>query len=126
MNAEITAIYAALSALLILGLAYRVVRFRRSLKIGYGDQENEVLAVAIRAHANMVEYTPITLLLLLLAEINGASGSLVHAAGLIFVVSRLAHAWGFTTANGGYSVYRFYGTLANWILLVALSAYHLL
>lgn len=125
MNVQITAIYTALTALLMLVLAYRVVRFRRSMKVGVGDKGDRAFSVAIRAHANLVEYAPMTLLLLLLAELNAAPALFVHACGGAFVLLRLAHAWGFTQSVGGASPFRFVGILGNWILIVLLSLYHL-
>ncbi len=125
MNAEITTIYTALSGLLILALAYRVVVFRRRLKVGVGDKGDKAFSVAIRAHANMIEYAPISLMLIFLAEINGAAGLFVHLCGGSFVLLRLAHAYGFTQAVGGYSPFRFVGILGNWILIALLCFYHL-
>lgn len=126
MNIEITSTYAALSALLMLFLAYRVVTFRRAQKVGIGDKGDLPFTVAIRAHANMVEYAPITLLLLLLAELGGAPALFVHGCGGAFLLSRVAHAWGYTQALGGYSPFRFWGILINWVVLAVLSVYLLL
>jgi uncharacterized membrane protein YecN with MAPEG domain len=69
--------------------------------------------------ANFVEYTPITLTLLILAELQGASILLLHAAGLLLVVGRALHAVGLRQ-SAGRTFGRFYGTLATWFALVVL------
>ena len=60
MTATITAYYAGLLALLIIALAYRVASYRRGNKIGIGDNGDPVLQVRVRAHANAIEYVPIS------------------------------------------------------------------
>jgi len=125
MNFEITAIYTSISAFLILVLAYRVTTFRRDLKVGVGDKGDLGFSVAIRAHANLVEYAPITLLLILIAESLNVGDLLLHFCGTVFILSRIAHAWGYTKSLGGYSPFRLYGILGNWLVIVVLSACNL-
>ncbi|MDX1569569.1 MAG: MAPEG family protein [Xanthomonadales bacterium] len=111
----VTGIYAGLLAILIIGLAGRVVGLRRSRRVGFGDGEDRALAQAIRVHANAIENVPLALLLLLLLELNGAAPLLLHVLGSSLVVSRLLHAWGLTQTRGT-SFGRFYGTLVSWLV----------
>jgi len=115
----ITALYASICALILLYLAYDVVRFRQSQKKGLGHDTKELL-VAGRNHANAAEYMPITLLLLALAEVNGAATLILHALGLSFVIARFGHAYGFKKGLGKVHMGRFYGTLFTWISIFAL------
>lgn len=117
----VTALYGALLALLVLVLAGRVAWFRKTHKLGIGGQDNLELQVLVRAHANAVENIPIALLLLLCAELNGVAAVYLHGAGVALVLSRIAHAHGFVKTKGRYSVGRFYGTVANWLLVVMLA-----
>jgi uncharacterized protein len=117
---NITALYAGLLGLLLLFLAYRVVRLRRGEKIGMGDGGNKQLALAIRVHANFIEYTLPALFLILLLELNGFSPKKIHALGIALVCARLLHAIGLSQ-SGGYSLGRFWGTLLSWIV-IALAA----
>ena len=55
-----------------------------------GDH-NRSLERAIRDHGNFAEYTPIMLVLMLIAEQSGASATLLHIFGAMFFVGRLAH-----------------------------------
>jgi len=63
MSFERTAIYTSITAFLILFLVYRAVTFRLKLGAGLGDDDNSGFKIAIRGHANIIEYVPTTLLL---------------------------------------------------------------
>ena len=71
---QITGIYAALGALLLVFLAARVMRRRTQARIGIGDGGDHELLKRIRVHANAVEYLPISLILLLLVELPARPG----------------------------------------------------
>ena len=90
----ITSLYASLSALLIVRLSLSVIKLRRKNRISVGDGGNEELQLAIRTHANAVEYIPITLLLLLTLELNGAPKILIHLLGATLIIGRIIHAMG--------------------------------
>ncbi|MBS1199502.1 MAG: yecN [Proteobacteria bacterium] len=120
MSAPITAIYAALCGLLLLGLAALVVRARRKYRTSLGVGTEPGMERAVRVHANFVEYVPLALLLLLLAEINGARGVIVHACGILLLVSRGLHAYGLSGTSGR-SFGRFWGTAGTWTVLLALA-----
>ena len=60
-----------------------------------GDDKRS-LERAIRGHGNFAEYTPIMLVLMLIAEQSSASATLLHSCGAMFLVGRLAH--GFVSA----------------------------
>lgn len=117
----ITGLYGALLALLVLVLAARVALYRKNHKVGIGGHDNPDLQVLVRAHANAIENIPIALLLLLFAELNGVAAVYLHVAGSVLLLARIAHAHGFVKTRGKYSVGRFYGTVANWLLVVVLA-----
>lgn len=120
----ITAFYAAISAFFLLFLAYEVVKLRQSQKQGLGHNTKELM-VAGRNHGNAVEYIPYTMFLLGLAELNGAAPIVLHTLGLIFVLARFAHAFGFKKGQGLVHMGRFYGTLFTWISMLALGLVNL-
>ena len=125
MGAPITSIYAALCGSLMIALAVRVSMLRRRFRIGVGSAGQEALERAIRVHANFTEFVPLALILMLLAELGGVTGWLMHVFGITLVVSRLLHAWGLTR-SGGVSFGRLYGTLGTWALILALAVLLLL
>ncbi|HUO81602.1 MAG TPA: MAPEG family protein [Gammaproteobacteria bacterium] len=125
MGAHITSIYAALCGILMIALALRVTLARRRYRVGVGSGGEESLERAIRVHANFAEFVPLALILMLLAELGGVTGWLMHVFGITLVVSRLLHAWGLTR-SGGESFGRMYGTLGTWALILVLAVLILL
>ncbi len=91
---HITPFYAALLGLMLVALSVRVIGQRRRAKAALGDKGDKLLQRAIRAHANFVEYTPMALLLIALAEWQGGPGWLVHILAAALVIGRALHAWG--------------------------------
>jgi len=87
-----SAIYAALSALLIVWLSLAVISVRRRHRVSIGDGNNAELKVAMAAQLNAVEYIPITLLLLFAVESNGAPWQLIHVCGITLITGRIIHA----------------------------------
>ena len=124
MSAHITALYAGLTGLLFLGCVVQVVRQRVRAGVGIGDGGDERLLRAIRVHGNLAEYAPIVLLLLLVYELNGGRPWALHVLGGVFVLSRLAHAFGLS-ASSGRSPGRFAGTVGTWAVLLALALLNL-
>lgn len=120
MTATVTALYAGLSGLLLLALAARVVARRRGARIGIGTGDDRELERRVRAHGNAVEYLPLGLVLLLVAELAGLGAAWLHAAGVTLVASRVAHAFGLSRSVGT-SPGRFVGTLGTWLAILALS-----
>ncbi|MCC5867515.1 MAG: MAPEG family protein [Gammaproteobacteria bacterium] len=117
---NVTLLYAGLAVLVLLVLSWRVVRLRRSLRIGLGDGGNADLQRATRVHGNFLEYTPIALLLLALLEFSGLASVWLHAGGVALLVFRSLHAFGLSS-SAGTSFGRFAGTLGTWLLLAALA-----
>lgn len=91
----ITSLYAALAALFFVFLSFRVIRIRRSERIALGDGGNRALLRAMRLQGNFAEYAPMVLLLMALAEFQGASGWALHPIGLTLLAGRTVHSLGF-------------------------------
>lgn len=117
---RITGFYAALSALLVLWFAVRVMLQRRTSVIGIGDGGDRELITRIRVHANAVEYLPIALILLLIVELNQTDPLLVHVAGMALVVGRILHAAGLSRSSG-VSAGRALGTLLTLLVIAGMS-----
>ena len=70
----ITGTYASLLALLLVILSFRVIAFRGMPAFkwfAFGNDGEESLQRAIRGHGNLIEYAPIFLILMLVAEMGG-------------------------------------------------------
>ncbi|MCB2384301.1 MAPEG family protein [Shewanella sp. SR1] len=126
MSLMVTGLYASLTGLLIVALAYRVVKVRKSHKIGLGDGGNNALALANRVHVNLIENAPIVLILMLVAEAGGLPVFYLHCFGTVWIVARLLHAIGLTQGQGGYHFGRFWGVLLTWIVIISLALVNLL
>jgi uncharacterized membrane protein YecN with MAPEG domain len=90
----VTALYAALLALLFLLLSVRVIAQRREAHVEIGHGDNAQLLRRMRVHANFAEYVPLALLLMALAESLKAPSAILHLFGLTLLVARLIHAYG--------------------------------
>jgi uncharacterized membrane protein YecN with MAPEG domain len=100
----ISSIYAGLLALWIVWLSLNVIKLRRTKKIRLGDGGDPELQTAIRVQGNATEYVPLSLILLVLIELNQAHPALVHLGGLALLAGRVAHARGLLDDNLQYRV----------------------
>ena len=91
MTLPVTALYASLLGLFSLYLGIRITVMRARKQIILGDGGDDEIAVAIRIFGNFMEYVPLALILLALAEINGASSQMTHWLGGALVVGRVLH-----------------------------------
>ncbi|WP_010452155.1 MAPEG family protein [Vibrio rotiferianus] len=121
----ITALYASALALLLIWLAFQVIKQRRSNKIAYADGGVESLQIARSAQSNASEYIPITLILMALLEYNGASVLWIHFAGIAFVIGRVIHARGILAEDLKGRVTGMKLTFFTMIGLVALNLIYL-
>ena len=94
MPVPITALYAAIQAVISIVLGFGVGPMRGKLGISVGDGGNPDLLLAMRKHGNWTEHVPFALLLLALLELNGGGVILLHGLGAGLVVARIAHPLG--------------------------------
>lgn len=117
----IVGLYAALSAFFLIFLSFRVIGMRRQHRVSVGSGDNPHLERAIRVHANFVEYTPLTLILLAVAEMQGLPVWAVHLFGITLVAARLTHFVGFRSAEAP-GQFRVIGMVTTFGLLGVLGA----
>ena len=94
MPLPITALYLAIFAIFAAFLAFLAGRLRGAEKISIGDGGRTDLLLAMRRHANFVEYVPYFMIMLGALELNGSSPILLHSLGLGMIVARVNHAVG--------------------------------
>ncbi|MGH8690169.1 MAG: MAPEG family protein [Burkholderiales bacterium] len=112
----ITAIFAGLLALMLVAISVRVTVLRARKKIDLFDGGDPELGRALRVQGNFIEYVPMALALLGLAEWMGVPAWLAYALGIALVVGRVAHAGAlYTSTFPG----RAAGATITWIVLVA-------
>ena len=94
MLPTVVPVYAAIFALVFVGLSMRVANTRRVMQIGLGTGNNVTLERRIRVQGNFAEYVPFALILLTFIEMQGSARWLVHALCLTLLAARMAHAYG--------------------------------
>jgi uncharacterized protein len=117
----VTLTFAAALALINVWLGFRCSRVRISGKVLVGDGGHPLLETRMRAHANFTEYTPFVLILMALLEYGHASRGGLYAAGAIYVLGRIAHAFGMDLRRK--SALRAGGALSTWVVLIGLAAW---
>ena len=121
----ISAFYASILAGLMIWLSFQVIKQRRSAKVAYADGGVSALQVARSAHGNAVDYIPITLILLIVVEYNGASSWMIHALGILFFVGRIIHARAILAENLKGRVQGMKLTFLSMVLLMVLNMMYL-
>jgi uncharacterized protein len=117
---KITALYAALLAVLFLVLTVRTLSYRRTQKVEIGDGGDKELLRRVRVHGNFAEYVPIALILIGMAESLGLAATAVHGLGLLLLLGRAVHAYGLSQSPH-ILVMRVAGMLAT-LLAIAVAA----
>ncbi len=116
MTMQITPFYAAILALMFIGLSVRTLRLRRLLKIAIGDGGNQQMLRAMRVHANFAEYVPLSLLLIAMFEMGGGQFLLVHALCLCLLIGRIAHFYGVSQTSENF-LFRVFGMTMTFTAL---------
>ena len=119
MSLKITALYAVPLAVVGLALWFRVSAARAALKVSIGDAGHANLLERIRQHGNFIEWVPMVLLLMVLAESNGAGATWLHAAGALLLLGRLVHPFGLKADNASHPL-RIVGNSANLLATLVL------
>lgn len=98
MSLPLTTLSACALALLLVILSLRIIGVRRGEKVSLGSGGNKNLERRIRAQGNLVEYGPIGLILIGLAEMQGTNTFLLGITAAAFVMGRFLHGYalGFT------------------------------
>ena len=91
---QTTLCLAAAAVVINIWLAIRCGQTRAALKIGVGDGGNPQMIRRMRAQSNFIEQTPLTLLLFALVESAGKGGMWLAPVGAVFLLGRVAHAFG--------------------------------
>ncbi len=94
MLPTVVPLYAAIFAIVFVGLSMRVANTRRVMGVALGTGANAVLERRVRVQGNFAEYVPFALILLTFVEVKGSANWLVHVLCLALLAARLAHAYG--------------------------------
>lgn len=121
----VTTAAALANGTLFLVLTLAVVRMRRRDKVVLGDNGNRALAKRIRAQGNAAEQMPIALIMMALAEAQGAACLPLAALAGLFTLGRVSHG-AYFALDGLHWRFRLWGmtatSLAQIGLLLTLAA----
>ena len=94
MPLPITTFYAAVTIIMVVGLALRVIGYRRLQRIALGDGGRDELQKRIAAHSNLTENAPFFLIAFGLLEWHGLGAMWLHGAGVTWLFARTVHPLG--------------------------------
>jgi uncharacterized protein len=112
MSFVTTPLYALPLALIYLILWFRVSSIRSATGISFGDGGNLALLQRVRQHGNFVDWVPMVLILMILAEGMNAPAMYLHISGALLLVGRIAHPFGLKADNAGHPL-RYLGNGSN-------------
>lgn len=119
----ITALYAALNALLNVALAAQVVRLRLTEKVSLGHGDSKKLLQAARIHGNNSEYVPLALIMILICELCGGKSMPLHVFGGLLFTGRILHAMGIPRRPP--NPFRAGGVVLTLLVIIGASGYAL-
>lgn len=102
INSSVTPLYALQVAAIYLIFWFRVSSVRSATGVSFGDGGDTVILRSIRQHGNCVEWMTFVLILTIPAAGVGTPAVLLHIAGALLLVGRLAHPFGLAARNAGY------------------------
>lgn len=94
MPLPITSLYAAILALMLIALTYYVIKGRANTGVSILHGGDMALATRIRQHGNFVEFVPMALIVMALAELGGANATALNVAGILLVLARIVQPFG--------------------------------
>ncbi|PHM27733.1 MAPEG family protein [Xenorhabdus budapestensis] len=121
----ISSLYIVLGALLVIKLSFDVIKLRTQYRVTSGDGGFYELQTAIRIHGNAVEYIPISLLLLLIMEMNGAAVWMLHICGILLLAGRLLHYYGLHHREFRWRRMGMAATFMSMIIMIVANIYYL-
>ena len=113
----VTSLYAGLLGLIYIALSAYVILGRFKYQVSLGDNGNSEMLKRIRVHANFMEYVPLALILMILAEVEGSPELILHILGIVLVISRLIHPIG-TMRVVGSSLGRSGGMVLTFLVIL--------
>ena len=123
MILPITLTIAGAAAILNIWLGWRVGQKRLSQKVSIGDGGDPHVVCRMRAHSNFVEYTPFVLILIGLIEMAIGTELWLWAVGAVYLLARIAHAFGMDVQPPANSKLRGIGILVTMLTLLGLGLY---
>ncbi len=120
MSLSITTLYALPLIAIWFALWMGVTSSRPAFNASIGDAGQPALLLKIRRHGNFIEWVPFVLVLMILAEAQGAGSTWLHAAGVLLLIGRIAHPFGLKIDNANHPL-RYVGNGTNILATAVLG-----
>lgn len=91
MTFSVTVVFICFFAIAHVVATMFVGGYRARKRINFGDGDDRVLMLRMRAHGNLTENAPIALLAMAAAEYSGVSATMLWWVGGLFVLGRVLH-----------------------------------
>jgi uncharacterized protein len=117
MSFETTALYALPLGVIYLALWMGVAKVRAEKKVSIGDNGDMAILLPVRRHGNFVEWVPMVLIMMMLAEGLGAPAFYLHISGALLLLGRLLHPIGLKIDNAAHPL-RYIGNSASGLALI--------
>ena len=126
MTLVIAPLTAAALAILYIQLALGVIKIRKGSKVSLGTGNNDALQIAVRAHANLSEWAPIGLLLIVILEFNAAPFWITAPPAIALVAGRILHPKGLASNSEESLKTRTLGMQLTIYSIIALAALNII
>lgn len=126
MTLPVTALTAAILAIMVLATAIATVRQRFRSKVAFGTGEDEGLTRAARAHGNLTEHAPLAVIMIGLLEMVPVNHWALTGVAVAFLGARAAHIVGLHQVHeNGPPLLRSLGVIGTWLVYAVLIAWTL-
>lgn len=124
MTLPVTAMTAAILALLIIYLSIQVVRQRLRTGTAFGAGSDPQMDMVRGCHSNLIEYSPIALLMLALLELSSANHLALMSLAASFLFARFLHVFGMHQHLAGKTIrFRQLAILLTWLVIAILAVW---
>lgn len=122
MTLPVTALAAAICALMMIFLMFKVIGQRVATETSFGAGTDEKLQMVRGCHSNLMENAPIALILLALLEMTGAHHWTLTGLAALFLIARVLHIYGMYQHHGTGNVrFRQAGVIGTALSIVAMA-----
>ena len=122
MTLPVTALAAAICALLLIFMKFKVIGQRVRTETMFGASEDAKMKMVRGAHANLAENAPIALILMALLEMTSAHHWTLTGLAALFLAARVLHIYGMYRHHGTGSVrFRQAGVIGTTLAIVAMA-----
>ncbi len=126
MTLPITALTAAICAIMLLITAIDTVRNRLRARAAFGDGGDTTLISASRSHGNLAEHAPLAIILIGLLEQSGAHHWTLTGIAVLFLFARMMHIVGlYAPMSDKPPVPRQIGVIGTWLSYMLLIGWTL-